>query len=795
MDLKYSCPRRTRKIAVLLFLLMLATSPVQALVRIVFVVEHELTHEPIAGATIELVEESRSGVTDESGQAVFASVRPGRYRVLIEKEGYLPYFQRIIIDNSKDLKFHFILTPQATIEDQITVVAGPYQAGTREISASEVATLAGAGEDPFKAMTRTPGILTPAEEDSRLYIRGSPPSENLILLDDVPIYDPYRIYGLVTQFDPATVSYFSIWPGGFPARYGNRLSAVVEIYNRYGTTEKTFSGAFNTSFTNSSLLAEGSFPLSTGQASWMLTARRTYYDIVLNAMNSSMSQFPYFFDVQARLYYQPTSNHEFSLFSILSHEGTDMSEEFETEYTTVDFEAVDDQDAQVYGFHHYFHVSSQTLLTTVMSYYTNQQQTDASIIIGDEAFKSEIVLDLDTTELMLQEKLEFELGQQHVVEAGVLVAQNDALSMLSFVTDDPAITIPPELAHFKAESDNRKFGLYIQDQWELTRKISLNPGVRFDYGSISGFQRLSPRFNFTYKLNETQKIKGSWGIYYQFPSYEGLQGDGLLYDLENIDELDLDPEVANHYLLGFQDELPGSYTWSIEIYHKELRDLIVGHDVEMDVLVLNEDQTTSIRSVTTSGIEPYNGEKGYARGLELLFQKDQLWHNRLSFQVSYALAETRAHKNGEKWHFRRYDQTHSLNVLGNLSLGKKWDIAFVWRYGSGFPYTPLGEIVTTVEDINGNGQYDPRAGERLSYLEIEDPDQENSQRYPIYHRLDARVNYYTEWKLCDATFYLDILNLYDRENIQSFEYSKDYSERTEVSGMPFLPTFGVHLTF
>ncbi|MFC1849007.1 TonB-dependent receptor domain-containing protein [candidate division CSSED10-310 bacterium] len=756
---------------------------------------HEETQALLQDARIEIQSLDMVQTSNVDGRALFRNIAPGRYRLRVTLDGYHAAEQQIQVEPLTRLTVEVMLSPQSGIEEEITVVPAEFEVGKRAMSPITISNIPGAAEDPFKAMQTTPGVLAISEADSRLYIRGSPPSENLILMDGVPIYDPYRLFGLVTLFDPETVSYFTIWPGGFPARYGNRLSAVVEVHNRYGTTDDLFAGSVDASFTNTSLLAEGKLPLSTGSASWMLTLRRTYYDVMLNALNTGPSKFPYFFDVQGRLFYSLSEKHEFSFFSIFSMEGTDLSEEMETEYQSVELDFIDDQEGQVYGFHHYFHLSPELFFTTTLSLYQNEQQAHGRIIVGTEAFITEILLDLRTREWLIQEDLEFALTSNHTLEAGILYGENRAQTSIGLFSEDPAITIPEELEDFRAHSDNEKIGLYLQDQWAIGPEFEVGLGIRYDKETLSGFNSWSPRFNFFYNLGDHKRLKGSWGLFYHFPSYESLQGDGLLFDLDNIDELNLKPEQASHYVLGFEDIVPGNYRWSVEVYRKEMQDLIAGQDVTLEVLVLNDDGSTSYRTVDTVGIIPENSEQGYAQGIEFLFQKEKLFRDKLNLQFSYSLAETRAHKEGDPWHYRWYDQRHTAHLTGEFKFSRKWRLNFVWRFGSGFPYSPPGEILTLVEDTDGNGKYNPLGGERLSYLEVDDPDKQNSLRFPPYHRLDARINYKVTRPSFTATFYLDVINVYDRENIQSYEYSKDYKERKEVGGFPFLPSFGVHLKF
>lgn len=748
----------------------------------------------VAGAEVSFNSVSLHGTTDERGLVSFI-IDPGVYILNVHAEGLQKQNSRIVVKPGSKQSVLITLNPIQVVEEEIVVVPVEEKIGNRYVSRETVISLPGAAEDPFKAMQATPGIIGISEADSRLYVRGSPPSENLILLDGVPIYDPYRLFGLVTLFDPETVSYFTIWPGGFPARYGNRLSAVIEVNNRYGTTERSFSGSLNASFTNSSILAEGKLALDKGAGSWMLTARRTYYDVMLNALNTGPSRFPYFFDIQGRLYYQPSEGHDLSFFSIYSKEGTDLNEEFDDEFEPVDVQFIDDQEARIGGFTYDWNITPRIRSAMTLSYYNNSQVSDARVFSGEEQFFFKFALDLQTTEYMVQEHFEFMAGEDHVFETGLHYALNKATSFISLQSDDPSITIPDSLKNYRADSENEKFGIYFHDQWELTQFLETGLGLRFDQDSLTGFERWSPRARLTLKLSGANRINLSYGQYYHYPSYETLQGEGLLYDLENIDDYNLKPEQATHYCLGFEHEKPGNIKFSLEMYRKDLTDLLTGKTEYLDVLLLNEDGSTEYRSIENKGIEPYNGDRGFAHGLEFLIQKESLLDDKLTLQFSYSLAETKIKRENEEWRYRRYDQRHTANITGEYRFSDRWYCNFIWRFGSGFPYSPPGEIVYVVEDINGNGLYDPKDGERISALEIKEPSLENSKRYPFYHRLDGRINFEMKRPSYTAIFYLDIINLYAQENVISYEYNDDYSERKEETGFPFLPTFGVHLKY
>lgn len=793
--------RAHSKFNIIVFLLLCITSSFFSLITTVYATTFEFkildkkTNNGISKASIEIyLPEKKMTIiktTDSNGISEIENIDKGDYSITIKKTGYDTEKRKVKID-FKTNQIVILLTQTTGLKDEITVVPKTADEGQITMKAGRVSAIAGATEDAFKAIKVSPGILSVSEADSRLFIGGSPPSENLILLDGVPIYDPYHLYGLITMFDPETISQLTILPGGFPAKYGNRLSAVVEVYNRYGTTSDWFHGSLNMSFTNSSLVSEGKFPLDKGAGSWMISMRRTYYDVLLNAMSTGPSKFPYFFDFQSRFFYQPSPRHEFSLFSIYSFEGTDLTESVEREFTMMDFNFIDKQTANIHGFHYFFRLSKDAYLESILSYYENHQKSNASVVIGKEAFITSLKLELKTIEWNVEEQFFFELSPSNSIESGIQFADNPASSYISIKSEDPAIVIPDELNHFQTDSVNKKFGFYIQDKWQLNEENEMNFGVRWDKETLSGMKKLSPRLQFSHNFTENFAINTAWGVYYHFPSYEALQGESLLFDLNNIDELNLKPEKAIHYLLGLSYETEGETSWKIDLYRKQLSDLIVGKTEIKELLVLHNDGTTSMESIETTGIEPINDENGYSQGIELSWQKQHLFLNKLDIFAAYSYAETKARRTNKEWHYRRYDQRHTINVIGEYHFNRKWWVNFVWHFGSGFPYTPPGKVLTVVEDLNENGHYDPKDGERLSYIQVEDPKMKYTSRYPFYHRFDFRCNFTLKKKNFDATFYLDIINLYDHNNIQAYEYNKDFSEKKSVSGLPLLPTIGIH---
>ena len=143
----------------------------------------------------------------------------------------------------------------------------------------------------MQALRFMPGVIGGNDFTARLFVRGGRPDQNGILLDGIPIYDPYRLFGLTSLFNPETLRSIRLYPGGFDARYGDRLSAVIEVDDRKGTLQRWFSGSANVSVTNANLVAEGKLS-SDMPSSWLFSTRRTYYDLIMKYLDKYHSSYP-----------------------------------------------------------------------------------------------------------------------------------------------------------------------------------------------------------------------------------------------------------------------------------------------------------------------------------------------------------------------------------------------------------------------------------------------------------------------------------------------------------------------
>lgn len=695
--------------------------------------------------------------------------------------------------------------------------------------------MAGAAEDVFRALQVLPGVLAQSEFDTRLYVRGGRPDQNLTLVDGISVYDPYRLFGLVTMFNPETVSDVRLLAGGFPAKYGDRLSAVLLVSNRIGNRDTPFSVNLNTSVTNANLVLEGRFP-GTRRGSWIFSSRRTYYDLIAGRF-TDIGTLPNFWDMQGKVHFDFGRQHQLDIDWIASREGTDLltarkrSGEQDRNGGSVkdSLRVLDAQRQRIFGLTYRRPIGSRISSRTLVSIYRNKSHTDFDATFTRARFLFSALVDLWTEERSLKEDIVWRAGAGHVVEAGMRWSRLSARNSWRFYTDYPGVILSNAVRFTRDAPITHKLGGYVQDTFSPAPDLLLQVGTRVDHSTMVSKTVVSPRLSMRWSAGPLTELRLAWGVYYQYPSYETLQGEGFRYDLQHVKELGIKPERAIHYLAGLRQRLSDTWVLRIEGYYKHLTNLLVPGRADTTWLVVTDrlggNAHTQYRRAEYFTWEPKNAARGFATGLEFYIERKPHKGQRLSGWASYALAVVRAKEQGRPAIYMPYDQRHTVNVVGELRLSRHFRIGFKWQYGSGFPFTDIQHTLEVVgdrnhngrldvyedrnangyldpgEDRNGNGvldTVDPRTGYRDEQTAVVSDDLRNPEhgaRYPAHHRLDVRLSHSRSFWGADWLFYVDVINLYNRKNVQVYDYSSDLKTKNPVYGLPLVPTLGVSVRF
>jgi len=659
-------------------------------------------------------------------------------------------------------------------------------------------------------------------------------------MDDIEVFNPYRLYGFISMFNPETVTDINLIAGGFPAKYGDRLSAVLDVTNREGDYVKSMNANINTSITNANIVLDGKIPFGV-KGSWLLSARRTYYDLIVGPLAKSAGlvngdvAFPNFSDVQGKLTFGPFNSHKFSLNGIISRDGINIVSG-ENRPTPDSVSVMDETKNQVLGAAWYYTPSKDFLSKFVVSFYRNggASNFDAEIldpILNRDEFKNvqndslralvrlfnlKVNSEFVFRKYSVKEEIAYALGShQFEAGAGVDFLRTDIRFVLSMSPELRRIieNAPRGMAfldHIDNSKDYNRYNLYVQDRWRVAPQLVVQPGLRFDHYGIIRKSYLSPRFNMSYAIDDLTTARAAWGIYYQSPGYEKLFDRSTFFDLTNSEVSKLRAEKATHYVLGLERWVTNEWMTRFETYYKKFDDLIVQQKVPGTRYVVypipGKDQHfpggwTEPFPVATDSLTstPVNASFGESYGFEISLEKRNIERgSKLSGWVSYALAWAQRYRDGRIIPFN-YDQRHTVNVVVNYRFNDVWELGVRWRYGTNFPYTPPVGAKPRVVVENGQPQLATDFfGHVIFDLDYGDESNRNSVYKPVYHRLDMRLTAYTEFWGLKWSFYLDVINVYNRKNVLGYQYfiKEDGTiDGRETNMFPIIPTIGVSTRF
>ena len=812
---------------------------------------------PIPGVNIVIIDTQIGDVTNKEGFYRIDGIPFGNYSVRFSSIGFGAKVFNINIEPNKVLELNVNLELEAIEVDEIEVIDSKLQeqSDTRvsiiNLQPREARTLPGAVTDVLRTLQSLPGVLAPNDFSSQLIIRGSGPDQNLIVMDDVEIFNPYRLYGVISMFNPEAVSDVNLITGGFPAKYGDRLSAVLDVRNRQGSLNSSLSGNLNASIVSANLVLEGKNPLDI-PGSWLINSRRTYYDLIIEPFvkNSGLVEdnvsFPNFYDIQAKLAFGPFNGHKFFINGIYSRDGVELVSPKDRE--TPDSVGVFDitrNDVASFAWH--YTPTKNTLNKVIFSWYRNGGDTDFNSQFLDPSLNRDDFEDADIDTLSsylfgfgfnskytfskysLDNKFTSFWGNGNVFEAGIGVDQLETLFDFDFQLDPSLESFFNANPNIRASLDDLadikkyyRYRAYAENNFKISDKLFFNPGLRFDYFDIISKGYVAPRISLSYALNDITTIRGAWGIYYQSPGYEKLRDQNLFLDFSPENANKLDAEKSIHYVLSFERWITNEWLAKVETYYKKFDDLIV-----QDILTGTNYYTESIPGKDIRNVDawtrpvpvlgdsitqtPINGSFGEAYGLEFLLEKRNISESsKFNGWVSYALAWADRFEKGLKLPFR-FDQRHTFNFVMNYRVNSWLEIGARFQYGSGFAITEAVGIKPRIILEDNDLDFIPETPVIATRTRAEGETKEviydvdfggTSNRFqgrkPEYHRLDIRFSADADYWGLDWVFYLDIINVYNRANVIGYDYgvSKDLELIKNRNTMfPILPTLGFNVRF
>ncbi len=808
--------------------------------------------DALPGVLIRIAGQKESFDTKTDAEGKFRKdLPPGSYNISITLPGYDKYeFRNLSIEKGEVRELSIILIEKIISTEEIDVEGifrqrqDDLRTSLVNIKPQSVKMLPGAVEDVLRSLQSLPGVTSPNDFTSQLIIRGSGPDQNLIVMDDVEVFNPYRLYGLVSMFNPETLSDITLITGGFPARYGDRLSAVLDVTNREGDRNTNFSSIVNASISNANIIFNGKNPLSI-PGSWMVSTRRTYYDLILGPFAKSAglitddSSFPAFRDLQFKLAFGPFSKNKFLINGIFSKDGVDIVPGKDNKQPdSVAVEDVTGNNLLSLSWHHI--PNSKVLSRTTFSWYENTGDNDFSSeildpLIDDENYTPEqrdslrnigalLGLEFDSKyefrkfsltniTTVNKGKTRFDFG------GGVDIVRTDlgynlkvADQFRSIVQAFPAASAL--LDSFQLAGDNNiRANVYGQVLFRLSDRLFFQPSLRFDYFEIIRTPYLAPRISLGYAIDPVTTLRASVGNYYQSPGLEKLVDGRTFFDLSNAAESGLKAERSSHFIIGADRWIDNQWLGKIETYYKIFDNLIeqerlTGYKYKYalnDPAQTDPNYIKNVRnwirsseklpydSLTTN---PVNTGSGYAYGFELSVEKKNLSsRSRWSGWANYSFSVSKRDKYGVTLPYR-FEQTHVANLVLNYMATNWLELGARWTYATNFPFTPPVGIQPRI--VGDSIATNLLTGEALFNLDFGETSNQYSEKRPAYHRLDLRATAYTRFWSTDWAFYIDVINAYNRKNVLGYDYSLSSNlqiNRKVVGMFPILPNIGINARF
>ena len=490
---------------------------------------------PIPGAAITVTAAADGAVSRTTsaaeGRFEIRGLAPGRYAVVGEQPGLLPAVIPEVVLASGGAR-SVILELKVPGISEVVAVGAAFAVPDAAPSIIDVApivvkSVAGAGENVFHVLQTLPGVAAVNDFDSRLSVRGGGPDQNLTMMDGVEIHNPYRLFGLTSAFNPETVASFELITGGFNAQYGDRLSSILIVDNRPGSTATPFGATAALSLTDANIVAEGRLPKMNG-SSWLVTGRRTYYDLVADRIVDA--DLPSFADLQARADMLIKPGHRLTLSAMTSRESTDARFDDVEEDDSVSDEFVDvltsthnDLGALTYS----AAIGARAFSKTTVSWYRNQELLDFAGDVRTGARRSNRP-DYDAAPLTqlasagewssrdaaVRQQFGLNAGTSHLLEAGFETHNLDTTWQwrTSGELDGPngssgegGSSLPSALDSVRS---SMRAGAWLTDRWTLSPRVRLEPGLRLDWSGVSGETIHLPRLRRDVRRDRAERAHG-----------------------------------------------------------------------------------------------------------------------------------------------------------------------------------------------------------------------------------------------------------------------------------------------
>lgn len=713
------------------------------------IVSDSTTGERLPYANVVIRNSQRGAATNLNGFYLIPSVPRGEFEVVASYIGYESRTSTVFVGDSSVVILNFRLT-QTSVRSGEVVVTGRQESRLSEISTSVQSMSAEeirsvpvpAQEDLFRSLGVLPSFVSTSDVSSRFFVRGGAGDQNLILLDGMKIYNPYHAFGVFSSFDPELVRTADVYVGAFPPGYGGSLSSVVDIKTRSGRSDRPGARA-SVTFLSADAGVEGTTFLG-GGITWIGSVRRSLFNQTLTKFLKQSTPLS-FYDTYVKATFPGDQGGFMSVQGFFSGDDVRDPDPLKPDYqwrtSSVALRLTGLVSDRLYS-EGTVYISKFTAMVDPKSSTTIRPEKSS---VREPGLKAQLTAYGESGDFYI-----FGFNMAFPELEFTLVNQVDANVRLYSIN-------PEGYCWFRYQT--------VSDPWML------DAGVQLDFVSpfvrTVSYEIFQPRLNVAYTLNETWKLKASYGRITQQSVTVNNEDDIIsLFDAWISVPTNYRSEIADHYVGGVGGNITPDLSVDFQAYYKYFSNLLTYNRDKIDAL------------------DPdYIQGRGRSYGLETMVRWKNDWFDGYA---AYSLGWARL-RNGGIIYPPRYDRRHSLKTMATRQLLAGLELVVRWDYGSGLPFS---QSIGYFDRLTfGDPFRNPDPGETgTPYIRL---GQKNGARLPPYHRLDIGMSYTFSLGALKSSLGISIINVYSSKNL--FYFDRKTGERIDM--LPFFPSLTLKMEY
>jgi len=737
--------------------------------------------EPIMSATVLVVGLDLETETGADGRFVLSAVPSGTHTIEARTGGYsIDTREGVTIASGSAIEVDFQLVALEVPLKEIVVTSSVSILKDEPVSSvaldrKEIMELPHFGDDPYRAIAVMPGT-SGGDISARFNVRGGLHDELLVRMDGMELFEPFHLkdfQGVFSVIDPEMIGGVDLVPGGFTSEYGDRMTGVLDMSSR---TPDDVHFSVGISFTNAWFNTVGTF--ADGRGRWSGSLRRGYLDVILGMTGGDDDDNPpdpRYWDGFGSLGFDLSQSHSLALQMLYADDTLVFEEEDYDEITDVRT----GYGSQYLWFRHQGVFGSKA--------FANSALYGGSVTVDRDMFFDELDEE-ERFELFDNRKMDFygfrsdwqhELSKANYLRWGIEARSYDASydylndSQIEDPIDDPRFEPGTRNYSFDGTYTGEWYSIYATDRVRLGKRFPTEVGLRYDKLTLTEEDYLSPRVNLLFNLSDNGVLRFGWGHFYQ---------SQRPYELNvQFDETEFFPsQRAEHWVVGFEGTVGQGHRLRVDAYLRDVQDPLPRWETLFDPFHPVPELATDLVRLAP--------DSASGTGVEVFFSSQR--GGKFDWWVSYVWSSIEDTIVIDTPRF--VDQTHAFTGSASWRPGPKWSLTAVWTYHTGWPTTFVDASLVPA----------PGGGFDLSY--VVGPFYQ--ERLEDYHRLDFRASRTSRLGKGHLTLFIDVQNLYNRENLRGFAIADpDYHYNPSTGGyditfpeeywLPIIPSFGISYEF